>query len=177
MAMILYLAVIESPRDLYTFRQIYEAYYPRMLTVALGILQNRRDAEDAVHEAFVKLIDNLEKISAPVCPQTEGYVVTIVENTAIDLYRRKRRRASVPLDEAYIGEQADPVNEAAAVSGVDAAIAALPELYREPLLLKYDMGYSTEEIARLLAVKPETIKKRIQRAKAQLEALLKEVEE
>ena len=71
-----------------------------MYHVAYKILNNKHDAEDVVHSAFIKVAENIQKIGDPVCPKTQNYVVTIVENKAIDLYRaNKRKNSSLYLDE------------------------------------------------------------------------------
>lgn len=101
--MMVYLQMIESPREKSKFEVIYRLYRDKMYATAYAILGNPQDAEDAVHHAFIKIIENISKISDPECPKTKGYVVTIVENTSINLYRQKKRRASVPFDEDNCG--------------------------------------------------------------------------
>lgn len=100
--MIVYLSVIETAEEKSKFEQIYLHYRALMYHVAYQILHNEADAEDAVHSAFVKIAEHMKKISDPVCPKTQSYVVTIVERKAIDLYRKKKRHGSVPLDEAAL---------------------------------------------------------------------------
>ena len=56
------------------------------------------------------------------------------------------------------------------------AIKTLPIKYREALLLKYSHGYSMDEIAEILSISKENIKKTIQRARKKLETLLLEEE-
>ena len=51
-------------------------------------------------------------------------------------------------------------------------IGQMPESYRSVLLLKYDNGYSTAEIASMLNLTEENVKKRIQRARKKLEQIL-----
>ncbi len=63
-----------------------------MFIAANKILNNEHDAEDAVHQAFVKSADNLERITDVDYPKTRSYAVTIVENQAIDMYRQKSRQ-------------------------------------------------------------------------------------
>ena len=48
-------------------------------------------------------------------------------------------------------------------------IDRLPEGYRSVLMLKYDNGFSTGEIASMLNLSEENVKKRLQRAKKKLE--------
>ena len=54
------------------------------------------------------------------------------------------------------------------------AIALLPGKYREVLLLKYAQGYSMDEIAMILSMSKENVKKIIQRARKKLEKQLGE---
>ena len=50
-----YLSMIENPEDQSLFEQIYYKYYKQMFKVAFSILGNKEDAEDAVHDVFVKI--------------------------------------------------------------------------------------------------------------------------
>ena len=79
------------------FEMLYDQYRSLMFYVADCILHNTQDAEDAVHNAFVYLAENLNKISDPVCPKTKSYIVTIVESKAIDIYRKKTASSSAAL--------------------------------------------------------------------------------
>ena len=103
--MIVYLQMIDTPEDRSKFEQIYLEYRGLMFHVANEILHNEQDAEDTVHQAFVNVAKNMEKIGVPNCPKTKGYVVTIVENKAIDLYRRRKRRQALELDDDACGIQ------------------------------------------------------------------------
>lgn len=167
--MLIYLQLIDSPRDRSKFEKIYYAYRDKMYAAAFAILHNEEDAEDAVHQAFVKVAENIEKIFEVECPKTAAYVVTIVENKAIDLYRRKKKHPTVPLDDmAGLDIQYTGENELAR------CIAALPARYRQILMLKYYHGYSTREIAKMLSLSTANVSKIEQRAKAKLEILCKE---
>lgn len=59
--MIIYLQMIESDEDKSKFEQLYIMYKGFMFHVAMKILKNEFDAEDAVHQAFLSLIENLKK--------------------------------------------------------------------------------------------------------------------
>ena len=89
--MIIYLEMINAPEERHKFEVLYRAYRRMMFYIANRILNNEQDAEDAVHSAFVSIAENIQKIDEPMCPKTRGYIVTIVEGRAIDLYRRKQR--------------------------------------------------------------------------------------
>lgn len=168
--MLLYLAAIQEPEDREKFRVLYTNYRGLMFHVARRILGNDQDAEDAVHNAFEKIIKQIEKISHPDSPKTKAFVVTIVENKAIDLYRQKARRPAQELWEEAEGVQVDYHGD----DGLARCILALPARYREWILLKYDHGYETAELAALLGLSLDAAYKLDQRAKKKLEALCRE---
>ncbi len=168
--MIVYLQMIDTPEEKHKFEVIYEAYRGLMFYIANRILHNELDAEDAVHTAFVAIAENLQKIDEPLCPKTKGYIVTIVESKAIDLYRRKQRHPQLSLDEEYTGP-------AVAYDGpyaITKCLSRLPAQYKHILLLKYHYGYDNHEIAKMLNISEANAIKRIQRAKQKLEILCKE---
>lgn len=158
--MLVYLAVIDEPAQKTKFETVYHRYRGLMYYVAYRILNN---AEDAVHDAFIKIAENMKKISDPVCPKTQSYVVTIVENKAIDLYRRKQRRGALPLEETEelsVSPQ-EPM-------GLAECILKLPPNYRQVILLKYHQGFSCGEIAAMLGITLSAAQKLDQRAKEKL---------
>lgn len=174
----LYMAAIETDVQRSKFEDIYNEYRGLMFYAAYQILHSDQDAEDAVHLAFEKIIEILDKIETVKCPQTKSLVVTIVERKAIDLYRRKKRLVFLPLDEQIASPAAPTTVEAVSDRvSVAQAIAALPPKYRALLLLKYDSGYSDREIGQMLSMSAANVKKTIQRAKARLSQILEEQEE
>ena len=70
--MLIYLQMIETPEERSKFESIYLLYRDTMYAVAYRILQNPQDAEDAVHHAFLKVLENFSKISEVDCPKNEG---------------------------------------------------------------------------------------------------------
>lgn len=169
--MLIYLAEIDDPCDGRKFEQIYRRYCGLMYHIAYRIVQNGQDAEDAVHDAFLSIAKNIEKISDPTCPKTKNYIVTIVESKAIDLYRRKKRQSTHSLDE--LPDIAADVPHPQNLAG---CILRLPPRYRQVILLKYSNGYSCKEIAKLLGLTKSNVEKIDQRAKKMLLELCKEEE-
>ena len=168
--MLIYLQLIETDEDKSKFEQIYEAYRGLMFHVAFKILSQKEDAEDAVHHAFVKVAENITKISDPVCPKTKAFVVTIVENRAIDILRSRNRHQEVSLDTIAYGipvhiEDEDPLAE---------LILKLPAKQRQVIWLKYYHGYSLREIAPMLNMSLAAAIKTDQRARKNLETLYEE---
>lgn len=168
--MFIYLMMIDAPEDQSKFEKVYHTYKGLMYHTAYKILNNEEDAEDAVHNAFVKIAENISKIGEPVCPKTKVYVVTIVENKAIDLYRANQRRHNV----AYIDEISAISVEDSKVHGLAACMAKLSPRYRQVILLKYYEGFSCREIAKQLNITEANAIKLDQRAKNKLLQICKE---
>ena len=141
--MLLYLQMLETPEEKSLFEQICLEYRGLMYHVAYEILHNDQDAEDAVHQAFVKIVENIKKIDDPVCPKTHGYVVTIVEHQAIDQYRKRQKYQTVELIEEIQGTNAHYEGD----NDLTKCILQLPARYREMILLRYHYGYTVREIA------------------------------
>lgn len=170
----------QKPDEPSKFERLYLAYRQAMYYAANSVLRDSQLAEDAVQQAFMRVMDNMEKISDVSCPQTKSFMVIIVRNIAINMYNERRRKAVVSFDElsenapgAVAGAATrDDISEHEDISALVETLSKLPESYRDVLLLKFDNGYSTPEIASLLSISEENVKKRIQRARAKLGELL-----
>lgn len=169
--MLIYLQMIDTPEDKHKLEIIYEAYRYELYNIANDILHNSHDAEDAVHHGFLKLAENILKIGDPRCLKTKGYIVTIVENKAIDIYRAKQAHPIVPYNEDTIGIQV----EYNGTNNLAGCILKLPARQRHIIVLKYHHGYELKEIAKILGITYSNALKIEQRAKTRLKALCVEV--
>ncbi|WP_373166068.1 RNA polymerase sigma factor [Agathobaculum sp. Marseille-P7918] len=169
---------MEAPEEKSKFEQLYLEYRDLMFYVANGILHNQQDAEDVVHESFLKIIKIIGKIESPKSPKTKNLIVIVTEKTAIDLYRRHKKRFLEPLDEERFSVFSPSELEITERKmSIAFAIAALPAKYWEVLLLRYDNGFSEEEAAQIMSMSLENVHKTIQRAKKRLKQILEEREE
>ena len=166
--MLIYLSMIESEDDRSKFEKTYERYRGLMFYTAMRILSHQQDAEDAVHQAFVSIIENLDKISEPECPKTRAYVVIITERKALDLARRKSKISQLEFDESMFGTETPPLE----TNELAEAILRLPTTYREIILLRYHYDYSTKEIAKMLGMTGSATQKALCRAKTMLNRVL-----
>ena len=164
--MLIYLSMIDSLEGKQKFEVIYIKYRQLMFYIANKILMDAKDSEDVVIEIIDKIID-------PESPQTRALIVTITENKAIDLYRKHKSKKVVLFDEEYLGvPDQDVLRSVEDVDLFTKAMAALPNRYRDVLLLRYSHGYTVEEISDILSMKPENVKKTIQRARKKLGEIL-----
>ena len=162
--MLVYLQMIESEEDRSKFETIYVRYRDLMFSAAARLLKDPYDAEDAVHQAFVSIINNLGKIKSTDGAETRSFVVVVTEHKAIDIIRsRKHISDRISADDIPGVEIPLPGDSALAD-----AMALLPARYREVLLLRFDNGYSTKEIAKLFGMTVGSTQKLIWRAKEAL---------
>lgn len=167
--MIVYMSLIDSVEEQSKFEILYKQHRSLMFYVARRILGSDADAEDAVHDAFVRIAENMGRIDEPSGVKAQAYVVTIAENRAIDLYRKKHRHESVPL-ENYTGISVDMQD----TTGLTLCLQKLSLQQRSVLLLKYLYGFSAREIGNLLDLTQANVIKIDQRAKKKLQQLCQE---
>lgn len=160
--MLAYLQAIDNPEDRTRFEAMYSAYRGLMFHAANRILQNPQDAEDAVHLAFLSLANC--RLPAELGPQARHLAAVTVERKAIDLYRARKRRPEVGLEEDSLPGCAPPPSDGTLAG----AMAALPPRYREALLLKYYNGYSAAEVGELLGTTAANVRQILARAKRKL---------
>ena len=168
--MLIYLQMIETPEDRSKFEVIYLKYRDYMYRVAFAVLNNPEDAEDAVHSAFVKIAETIEKIMDPECIKTKGYVVTIIRNAAIDIYRKKQAHPQVEYMDATAGISVEYDGD----DRVAKCMLKLSERQRSVLMLKHYYGYELKEAAKMLGITYRNALQIEQRAKAKLRALCEE---
>lgn len=178
--MLALIMAIENDDDRIKTTEIYRLYSGTMLYIAKTILHDNYLAEDAVSEAFIRIIDNLGKINTINCYQTRGFVVIIVRNISFDILRRQKRSKTLPLydysDYSVCKEPVfDNVTTKEACSKIVDAISRLNKNYSDILYLKMEFNYSSKEISKTLGISEENAKMRLSRArKALKEQLLKE---
>lgn len=79
-------------------KRLFEIYEQPMYRIAFAVLKDSAAAEDAVSDAFMRIIPKIGKIGEPDSPKTKSYIIKTLKNTAIDIYRRKIRFNSYFMD-------------------------------------------------------------------------------
>jgi RNA polymerase sigma-70 factor, ECF subfamily len=142
-----YRAAIHGDRE--AFEMIIRTQSRPLFAIAYGILQNREEAEDAVQDALVKAWKSRWRVRDP--EKFPAWLCTIARHRAHDVFRK---RSPVPQDfeDATVRRA---LSLSAPTSSSDeildqqlhSALAALPELHRVALSLRYfeEMDYATIE--------------------------------
>ncbi|CAM01182.1 RNA polymerase sigma-70 factor (ECF subfamily) [Saccharopolyspora erythraea NRRL 2338] len=166
--------------DASAFDELVRRHTTTMYRVAVRILGNSSEAEDAVQDAWVSAWRSLKRFRGDAAPST--WLYRVVTNAALAQIRR--RRPTVPLDvsdEAVGGlfaDHRDPEGQAVRneeATMVHRAIATLEPSQRVPLVLHEFEGMGYEEIAEVLDVGAPALRSRLHRARLALLARLKEM--
>lgn len=172
-----YLLIIEDDNNKTKFECIYLKYKDLMLNRAYDILHDSILAEDAVHNAFLSILKNLSKIKSVDKKETKGYVIVIVENAAKKIYNHEHKIHTLEYSENEVDVSAEEKYEVkATLQYIKQQINLLPEIYRTVLILKYYNDLDNKEIASVLSIPYETVRKRVLRGKQLLISKIKEYE-
>ena len=175
-----------SEGTLVAFETLVRTHMAAMLRVARRFLRSEEDARDAVQDAFVSAFRALDRFASHA--QLSTWLHRIVVNACLMRLRAQRRRPEEDIEEylprfAEDGHQIEPsepwcetaetILERTELRGVvRSAIDALPDTYREVVLLRDIEELSTEEAADVLGVTPNAVKIRLHRARQALRTLL-----
>lgn len=175
--MLIYLNLLDSEEEISKFELIYSTYKKQMYYTANNILKDSHLAEDAVHNAFLRIINNLEKIEDINSHKTKGLIVIIVKNVSIDIYRKnkKERDNTIFIDDLDDINGYDEINKNE-IGDLEIAISKLPENYKQVFLLKFSHELTDNEISEILDIKPDNVRKRISRGREKLKNILKKME-
>ena len=146
-----------------SFEDFFDAERARLFGALSVMTGNRHEAEEIMQDAFLKLWERWERVSAMDEP------VGFLYRTAMNLYRKRLRRAAVAMRKAT--NLLPPDDALAAVEARDEATRLLRTLTpreREALVLTAYLGYSTEEAGTLLGIKANTVRVLTARARASL---------
>jgi RNA polymerase sigma-70 factor (ECF subfamily) len=151
------------------FDEIIRLCVPDLFRIAMSILRNRDDADDAVCDTVVKAYDNLHKLNEPGFFKT--WIIRILINQANTAY--KRRKSYTYLSDAAHEPQYE---DAYAFENDDLrdAVASLCPKYRTVITLYYFQDMRIKEIAGVLQIPQGTVKWRLSKAKTILKAKLSE---
>jgi RNA polymerase sigma-70 factor, ECF subfamily len=141
----------------------------RLYRAAYALTGNPHDADDLVQETYVRVLARPRWLRND---DDLGYLLRSLRNTFLTRRRDASRRiqaTALPDDADLVADTAspDPV-KALAAREVYAAIAALPDDYRETIVLVDVAGLSYQEAARVLGVKIGTVMSRLSRARGRV---------
>lgn len=169
-----------------TIEELYNKYSRQMFLIAKSILHSNADAEDAVHDVFLKIskkhMNIIQKFSCE--EDVRNYLLKATKNTALNIGNKHKR-------EMFIFGSSNGINRAENISNeqfietvcqkseydrIVKAIVSMDERYRDVLYYHLVAELSVYDVSRLLNRKVSTVKKQLVRGKKQLIDLLEKEE-
>lgn len=154
--------------------QIYKLHKDMLYNASYRILRNSEDAQDTVHDAFIKGFKSMSRLDDEV--NLGAWLRRIVVNCSLDFLKKNKRlvRWDVSMEIPDEDDETDVLEEVAfKVEEVKRAINGLSDKYRITLVLYLIENYTHKEIAKQLGLKESTVRNQYRRGKLQLQKELK----
>lgn len=169
------LAALIQQRDTYAFRELYNRYFPLLVSFARKATNNDQDAEDIVQEIFITLHQKCERINLDY--PIKSYLYVSVRNSLLNFYRNNKRRSEIlarfiAYDEKTGYEADHNLREKELARLIEAEIENLPPRTRAIFEMSRKQYLSRKQIAEAQGVSEKTVKKQIQVALNKLRSRL-----
>lgn len=154
------MAAIDDER----FVELIQEYTPKLYRLALGILHNPADAEDAVAETVLKAYEKIHTLRK--AEAFRAWLMQIAANEAKRVYVRSKRVEPMEDMEEYMPAFRDEHHELWDI------VMKLDIVYSEVIILYFYERFSIKEIGKILGIPEGTVKSRLARGKKQLKEQL-----
>lgn len=152
--------------DQTAFEMVVRAYSADLYRFAFWLCRNRWQAQDLVQEAFAaawRARDSLRDESA-----IKAWLFAILRNEHVRVHQRKR----LQIEDVELEELGSPAGDTGHERvELEELLRALPESYREPLMLQVLGGFSCREIAGMMRISEQNVMTRLTRSRQMLQRL------
>ena len=157
--------------ELAAFSELFKMQETAVYRLALTILQNEQDAEDAVQDVFLRIFEQIKQYQGQAAVNT--WLTAIVVNSCRDKLRRRKVRRALSLD--WLRNQASHHNVPETVDQRQQSQqlwtlinTQLDDKHRLPLILHYHQRLSCAEVADILGIRVSTVYSRLNTARLRL---------
>ena len=163
-------------RDEGAFDELYDAYHARIFNFLARLARNRDVAEDLAEETWLRVVANARRLREDT--RLAPWLFTIARNLFASYCRSRALdydAMSSPSLWPVQPPEPSPFEAASATElqkRVEGALATLPGIYREALLLVAQVGMSPSEAASVCGISGEAMRQRLSRARAMLASRL-----
>lgn len=170
--------MLKARRQIKFIEKCYELYEQKMYYVAYSILHDEGKAEDAVQEAFLKLMKHEVQFDRADSDDCKRYIITVIRNSAITIYNKTKRESEY----MFLTDKDERI-ESPVEDEVESDISwktlmdCLPEKYYDVVECIIIKQFSTKETALKLNITEANVRKRYERAKQMMRNSLGENDE
>jgi RNA polymerase sigma-70 factor (ECF subfamily) len=159
--------------DVEEYQKIVNKYRGKAMAMAMNILRNREDAEDASQEAFIQVYQHLDKFDFK--RSFPNWLYSILYKRCLDRLRKRRR-----FDAFFQKMKKDPsqpylthsLNPSSSILNKRRLLDSLNAKERISLFLWANEGYTSQEMASVMRCSPSTARVHLFKARKKIKALL-----
>lgn len=175
--MITYLQLLDTQQEKTVFAVLYEKYHRQLYNRAMHLVKDSAAAEDLVHETFLTVTKNMDKIIGADYMKNWGYLLTILQHLTFNEMKKQKKISSHDMETDYGWTASEKNIEDEYISRETAVLLAklirqLDYPYRQVICLQYYNGMKTREIAEVMKLSRENVKKISKRAREKLKKQL-----
>lgn len=148
-------------------QRILNLYKGRIFSYVYRMVRNYHDAEDITFDTFIKCFKALSRFDTS--RRFSTWLFTIAHNTTLDFFRKNNQEYEY-FDERHgiVDDLAEKLEKKRKMEKIEKALAKLPPLDRELIILFHKEEYSYQEISEIMKIPVTTIKTRLYRARKKL---------
>lgn len=175
--MLEFLLLLETRKDKVSFQELYENTYRRLIFVAEGIIRNRLDAEDVVHDVYTRVARDYPKYRNKSEDDMLSLCIVMTRNSCINIIRERERHRETPIvvREDLLGADKDPLDGLLMqedLAKMEKAIMQLDTEDKDILVLRYFHDMSYKEIGNMLGIRTKAVDMRLYRIKKKLREVM-----
>jgi RNA polymerase sigma-70 factor (ECF subfamily) len=162
------------------FERLYRATRPRLHNAVVHLV-GEDQAREIVQRAFVRAWERLPDLEEDAA--FAGWLRRIAVNLVRDQWRSRKPHDEIPGDDELGALRENSPDPSVQVEGLQnaehlrKAVSALPEIFREAVVLHYLDGFPVDEVSRILDVPRGTVLSRLARGRARLRRILSSIRE
>jgi RNA polymerase sigma-70 factor (ECF subfamily) len=155
------------------YQKILNLYKGRIFSYVLRMVRNYHDAEDITFDTFIKCFKALNSFDKS--KKFSTWLFTIAHNTTLDFFRKNKQTYEYFDEQHGVSDDLpEKMEQKRKMEKIEKALAKMPPLERELIILFHKEEYSYKEISEILDLPITTIKTRLYRARRKLSGLVHE---
>lgn len=176
-------AMLDNDDERSIFEHLYNTHSQRLYRIALDKLHNPQDAEDAVSECFLRILNKSANIFEVSPNKRTAFLNILIRNVCAQAFNKLAKENTISVDDEDSPEIANEVNLEDEVIGkiehdrLVEFISQLPPKTRDALVLRLVMGVSSSEAAQQLGITENALRQRIFEARKAIKTFVEKESE
>lgn len=151
------------------FESVYREFYPDIYRFAFSFVKRKEVAEDITQDIFLEFYFHAPKNNRNI----KSFLLKMTKNRCLDVLRKEKRTSKAQRQyESMRNQDGKEAESFERENKILLSISKIPKKYQDPIRFFYYGNMTVKEISSLLFISEEAVKKRLQRGREFLKALL-----